>query len=83
MTQAATAEQITSERTIFNEAWRILKQYYNLEASSSDAEWEAFIKEAETLSKIETEPKSRLARDITLAIVTHIETVSRERKKHG
>lgn len=43
MIQIATSEQVTEERAIFNEAWRILKQYYNLQHDSPDNEWEALI----------------------------------------
>lgn len=83
MIQIATSEQVTEERAIFNEAWRILKQYYNLQHDSPDCEWEAFIKEADTLSKMPAgSEKSRLAKDITLAVLTHVETVVKERKSN-
>lgn len=81
MIPIATSDQITEERAIFNEAWRILKQYYNLQHDSPDIEWEALIAEADTLSKMPaTSNKSRLSKDIALAVLTHIETVVKERK---
>lgn len=82
MIEPAKAEQIPAEQTIFNEAWRILKKYCNIEQNSPDDEWEALIAEASVLAELPTGAKgSRLARDISLAILSHIETVTRERKK--
>ena len=81
MIPIATSEQITEERAIFNEAWRILKQYYNLQHDSPDSEWEALIAEADTLSKMPAaNNKSRLSKDIALAVLTHVETLVKERK---
>lgn len=82
MVQPATKEQITKESAIFNDAWRILKKYYNLTNDSSDEEWEALIEEARILYEMPTGAKgSRLARDLSLAVLSHIETLSKERKQ--
>lgn len=82
MAEPVRADQIPQEQAIFNEAWRIMKQYYSLHQNSSDEEWEALIEEARILSEMPTGAKgSRLARDITLAVLSHIETVSKERSK--
>ena len=82
MIEPVRAERIPQEQAIFNEAWRVMKQYYNLNQNSSDEEWEALVNEADVLYKMPTGAKnSRLARDITLAVLAHIETVSKERSK--
>jgi hypothetical protein len=80
MVEPVRAEQIPQEQAIFNEAWRIMKKYYSLCQNSTDKEWEALTDEAEALSKMRTgAANERLGKDLALAVLTHIETVSKER----
>lgn len=84
MAAVATKEQVEQEAAIFNEAWRILKKYYNITQHSADEEWEALINETNKLYKMPTPigEKSKLSKSIALAVVEHIELLSREREQN-
>lgn len=83
MAAVATKEQVEQEAAIFNEAWRILKKYYNMQQNSPDEEWEALIKEADALYKMPApvKDKNKLSRCLALAVLEHIENLSKERKQ--
>lgn len=82
MIKPATTEQIIKERAIFNEAWRILKKYYNITQDNSDKEWQELIQEADKLYKMPTNAsqEKNLSQIMAMTVLEHIEQLAKKRK---
>lgn len=78
MIEPATAEQTIKEKAVFNEAWRILKQYYN---ASTDKDWENLVRETDKLCKMPTNSSKdkKLAESLAMAILEHIKQLSEDK----
>lgn len=71
-------EDIKEEREIFNELWAILKRFYFIE--NQDEIWESLIRETtETYNK----HKCQLAKGMILAIINHLEKLSKNRQNQN
>lgn len=80
MLPVATKEQVSNESNLFNEAWRILKKYYNISNSSPDEEWQELMQEASNLYKMPTGSSTdKLSKGITMAVLNHLEALAKER----
>lgn len=85
MIEPVTGEQIKQERAIFNKAWEFIKKYYNIQPDSPDEDWKAFLDDAKAISELQTgsSKPSEFSKQITLAIMDHIELIGEDRRKRG
>lgn len=83
MIKPVTGEQIKQERDIFNKVWEFLKKYYNIQPDSPDDDWEAFMHDAQSICELKTGSSKphELSKQISLAILDHIELIGYDRKK--
>lgn len=80
-----TAAAIPKEQEIFNRAWKLLKEYYRIQNRGCDQEWAALVDEARKLGQVKTDAdterkKGSLACDLALAVLEHLEAVSKHRE---
>ena len=80
----ATVEEVKDEQAIFNECWRLIKQYGNLTSMGNVKEWGEFMDAARDLAhRNRGTACEELAERMTLATVLHIEARAKSREGSG
>lgn len=79
MLRQATAQEVPVEQKIFNEAWKMLKEYRYITMCGSDEEWMQLIERVRSLYTTGTGSPhlETLAKGISIVIFNYLEQVSK------
>lgn len=78
----ATAKEVPVEQAVFNEAWKMVKDYHNIEAWGMDTEWEQVVDKAGKIYKLgegKAPELEALAKNIALAVVEYLELIGKDK----
>lgn len=81
MLTPATAQELPVEQQIFNEAWKMVKAYHNIEAWGMDKEWEQAVAQAENIYSLRNgKPEiDSLTKNVALAVLEYLELISKDK----
>lgn len=84
--QPVDAKRIPAEQNAFNETWRTIKQYHEIQYTGNDSAWIEVLNKAETIRAIGTGQQEHIAilcKGLALLIVDYLEALSKYNTEKG